>query len=630
MSASYQIKDMSLNQLFYRERWRFTIPDFQRGFVWDASKVDEMFLDFRESSGDFEHNNEYDYLMGNIVLVKDKEREMSVIDGQQRLTTLTLVARGIVECILNPERADGVDLSDEKGWLRTFVPYYRVDAAPKNGDWLALARSVEHISPRLVHFQEYGRTYQEIIQQGFVKDASGQGEKVQEVYEAILANLEDIIRGPGREKEGEEHDALAAERFRSFLYYFDESITLIVTTTSEIDKAFKLFEVLNDRGTQLNALDLIKNHLLSLVSADTVHRTSMANDFQKITQRVDTASSKQFLKYFWVAREGRKVSDGSFFRLVKEEVQDAQTALDFVGDLLKYSEYYVNLTENGSYKKFLDGEESVDMHILYDVIKVRQFTPLFMRFHDSEVSIEFKKALAGALCRLGAATSCQEHRFNKFETSSAQMIRDYNEELEKGVGEESVKKARIELLEKLDELTRVELNTLEDYLRKARFNNNKATRVLKIIDLLAFGRSLGETIRRAEYKASLEHILCKKLEEDRLRDQGFEDAAQREDSIGLLGNLTLLEKKVNCRQQDVPFSEKRGGYANSGYYITRTLGQPFEEISDDKDYFRFPELKSKFDYSAFADGKEWTREAIEYRTIALAEALRMLLDPARR
>lgn len=636
VSGSYRIEAMSLNTLLYRECWRFTIPDFQRGFVWDASKVDEMFEDFRETSREFERSHHNDYLMGNIVLVKDGDENMSVIDGQQRLTTLTLLARGIVECILNPERADGVDLSSEESWLRTVVPYYRVDADPKDGDWVSLVRSVEHVSPRLVHSQDYGKTYLEIIQQGRARDrssceASDPSRKVQEVYEAILENLEDIIRGPGREKEGEAHDALAAERFRRFLYYFDESITLIVTTTSEIDKAFKLFEVLNDRGAQLNALDLIKNHLLSLVSNDPVHRNSMANDFKVIAKHVKPNNTKQFLKYFCVARKGRKISDGSFFRLVKDDVQDAQAALSFVEDLVKYAEYYANFKKRGGYKQFLNGEQNRDMHILYDVIRVMQFTPVFMRFHDSEIPAGFKRELAAALCRLGVATAGQDARFNKLETSSADMIRRYNEEVEKHADEpEVIEHARKKILEELDELTSEKLVTLEAYLRTARFSNNKATQILKIIELLAFPRSSGDTMQSGRYKPSLEHVLCQKSDPERLEGEGFVDVAQRKESIGLLGNFTLLEKQVNSRQRDVPFSEKRGVYANSRYFITRTLGQPFEEICDDKDYFRFPELKSKFDYSAFADGKEWTREAIDQRTVALAEALRMLLDPARR
>ena len=77
---------------------QFIIPDFQRGFVWGMNEIDILFNDFREDTDNFtiDLNKLPGYLLGNIVFINDEQdmnlaSQFEVIDGQQRLTTLTLI-----------------------------------------------------------------------------------------------------------------------------------------------------------------------------------------------------------------------------------------------------------------------------------------------------------------------------------------------------------------------------------------------------------------------------------------------------------------------------------------------------------------------------------------------------------
>lgn len=77
---------------------QFIIPDFQRGFVWAKNEIDILFNDFREDTDNFtiDLNKLPGYLLGNIVFINDEQdmnlaSQFEVIDGQQRLTTLTLI-----------------------------------------------------------------------------------------------------------------------------------------------------------------------------------------------------------------------------------------------------------------------------------------------------------------------------------------------------------------------------------------------------------------------------------------------------------------------------------------------------------------------------------------------------------
>ena len=77
---------------------QYIIPDFQRGFVWGKNEIDILFNDFNEDTENFtiDLNKLSGYLLGNIVLIRSQQdtnlaSQFEVIDGQQRLTTLTLI-----------------------------------------------------------------------------------------------------------------------------------------------------------------------------------------------------------------------------------------------------------------------------------------------------------------------------------------------------------------------------------------------------------------------------------------------------------------------------------------------------------------------------------------------------------
>ena len=98
---------VSILDLFQGEP-RFIVPRFQRNYSWDKEKVEALWIDLIEN---FSHVNkfagveqEFEYFLGSIVLVKGtKSSEFYVIDGQQRLATLTMlfcVVRDIIQdCI---------------------------------------------------------------------------------------------------------------------------------------------------------------------------------------------------------------------------------------------------------------------------------------------------------------------------------------------------------------------------------------------------------------------------------------------------------------------------------------------------------------------------------------------------
>ena len=99
----FRTKDLRLGQVF-SDKNMYEVPNFQRDFSWQEKQYDDFILDvkksvrlsFNKSNNKIEFNTEeVDYFFGTILLVGDDtkanvEKPYKVIDGQQRLTTMTL------------------------------------------------------------------------------------------------------------------------------------------------------------------------------------------------------------------------------------------------------------------------------------------------------------------------------------------------------------------------------------------------------------------------------------------------------------------------------------------------------------------------------------------------------------
>ena len=65
----------------------YTIPKYQRKYVWDKVNIIQLLDDIDDSSA----TDSESHFLGNLVLTKEKDSEYKIIDGQQRMTTLEII-----------------------------------------------------------------------------------------------------------------------------------------------------------------------------------------------------------------------------------------------------------------------------------------------------------------------------------------------------------------------------------------------------------------------------------------------------------------------------------------------------------------------------------------------------------
>ena len=86
----------------FSDDFEYHIPQYQRPYAWTTEETGVLFSDLRDF---FMEEDEENYFLGSTVLIKqDGERRAEVIDGQQRLTTLTILLATIASKLSGVQR----------------------------------------------------------------------------------------------------------------------------------------------------------------------------------------------------------------------------------------------------------------------------------------------------------------------------------------------------------------------------------------------------------------------------------------------------------------------------------------------------------------------------------------------
>ena len=92
MKQTIEAREQELKRVF-SDDYLFEIPAYQRPYAWTTEQATELLDDLLTAMGnDGEMEEVSPYFLGSIVLIKDAHRALAqVVDGQQRLTTLTIL-----------------------------------------------------------------------------------------------------------------------------------------------------------------------------------------------------------------------------------------------------------------------------------------------------------------------------------------------------------------------------------------------------------------------------------------------------------------------------------------------------------------------------------------------------------
>jgi hypothetical protein len=293
-----EAKDKSLADMLFNKRYKIDV--FQREYRWKYQHIDALISDvtgcfrkcYKEGDTIRDYNGYDSYYMGPVVLCEDDLGDLSIVDGQQRLTSFLLLL------IYLQHKQDELELPvNMKKDLYSFI------FVKKQGEstFTVNVESRKDVMDMLVDNPSQ-------MFSGFEE----KGESVQN----IMARYYDITYLFPSELQ-------TAEVLPIFIEWMLEKVTLVEVRANSMDSAYTIFETMNDRGLTLVPTEILKGYLLSKIvenNPQNEEKAEKANDFwnSRIQDiRIQTGSDTADMDFFrgWLrgryAETQRKTKPGA-------------------------------------------------------------------------------------------------------------------------------------------------------------------------------------------------------------------------------------------------------------------------------------------------------------------------------
>jgi uncharacterized protein with ParB-like and HNH nuclease domain len=318
-----QCQDHSVEFIF--QSHYFEIPRFQRPYSWERDNWEEFWNDVFLLK-------QQDYFIGSIVTFA-KGQYKAIVDGQQRLTTITLLLAAIRNGYRKysfEDRASGAQNFIErnnKNNEATFVlktetsyPYFQTAIQRSQPEKFKskLGEEESLLQSAFTYFCE------KVSAETAAIDATGASSPSKRVK--IKSRLDDL------------RDALL-------------SLKLIYVELDNEDDAYQVFETLNTRGKDLATADLLKNHLARLLREKNAQSDDVKVRWSLMSDNIKSISAEGvdldgFLYHFWLATN-QFTQKRDIFKAVKASVKTKPAAKKLLDDLLEFSTVYRDLHEIG-------------------------------------------------------------------------------------------------------------------------------------------------------------------------------------------------------------------------------------------------------------------------------------------
>ncbi len=562
---------LTINQLFSSTNEQYIIPAYQRRYSWLGRQVWELIDDISLIDDIGTH------LLGSIVCLAEHHtaglNKLELVDGQQRLTTITI----LLVCIQQRLKQDGE--SDEAAEVG------RLLSAKSLG-----GKALRKIALDSIDSAEFDRLVQNDQEQEFHNDQ--------------LLSAFDIIRGWVNEQ--------STEKLEKFLYRLKNQSIVIRLDVSEAKDAFKLFEMINNRGLRLSPTDIIKNFLLGNAARFGDEALDSARtSWTLLIEYLDGTNSDTFFRYYLMAYVRKRITTTEvvanfkkvFMRHVAEAAvlperhlySDAENTED--GEPSEASEESEpeadsepanNKPKPVSFKEFLarlvqcakvygelvlvrSGNKPIDRHLRnLDMIKAVQTYGFLMHLRVGGCSDRTFREVLKLTERFVLRRHICRERANETEALFARLC---------GVDANAPMKATKEAYRDLcpsDDKFR------EEFAITSFTSNliNRARYCLEQIEAAKHGDHEELQVLGAD-DVHVEHIVPQTIKTKKAKNEfgdwvthlGKNAEALHPKYVARIGNLTLFAGDLNIRASNNPFGRKKQAYKESAILLTQELAQ---------------------------------------------------------
>lgn len=284
---------------------KYIIPDYQREYDWDENEINELLEDLEDVKSD------ESYFIGHMVFEgKFTGNEFKVIDGQQRITTITILL-SVIRDLFYQKKLNNLGDGINNNYI------FRKDL--DNNDFVVLENKMPY--PVLQTYVQSTPDKKDLTIQP-VKSGEKKIIKAYDYFNTLFENKSEQELKDLRDK------ILNLE-------------VIFVAASDKVD-AHSIFMTLNATGKDLTSIDLIKNQIFSLYPKQP-HIDEPNDTWKKIIDNIDEKGVKFFNNY-WSSRY-KKISDSRLFKEFYKNIIKAKVPVkDFLKQILEDSIIYRKIT----------------------------------------------------------------------------------------------------------------------------------------------------------------------------------------------------------------------------------------------------------------------------------------------
>jgi len=540
---------LDIKEFLYTPGRFFKIPDFQRPYSWDKPNVINFLEDLEQAV-----QTGRKHFFGSVVYVNEGDDNSTIIDGQQRVTTVILMLTAIYHILLdNPEQS--TIQSDEilEKYLFNKKDYYK----EKN-----------RIKLRAVTTDD--KVYKQIFEQNDI-DSNCRESKLYRSYEIFYEYFK------GRQNLENYINSLSCLQI----------VKILLDSTD--DNPQKVFESINSTGKPLTDGDKIRNFALMLNNSDA--RDIVLNNYWKKIETELTEINKDyisdFFKYLLTGKLQREVKIDQvypefkklFYDKIDDQQEDKAKLEEFYGDIINQLDYYIflkfNIDKDDDYKIVRD------KGFRLNYLKVETHFPFLMsvlneykaKKIDDETLARIFNILESYLSRR-IICNIYSTGLNKFFATLHREIVAYQSEYP-GSNYADILSYILINKHKTGDLRFPRQAEIEDTIENNEFYTQKGIYVkyiLTSIDDSSKESKLLKQIAAGDLQLTIEHVMPQKLSSEWKKDLGSDYDQIHQKYLHTLPNLTLTG--YNSKYSNNSFTKKKeteNGFTDSPLVINKFI-----------------------------------------------------------
>ena len=508
-------KEQNLIRVF-SDDYVFEVPFYQRPYAWTTEQVDELVNDLTDAMG---RDAEAPYFLGSVVLIKSEDDAKSqIVDGQQRLTTLTMLICVLREICTDSKTTQELDefVREVGSELRKTEDRFRLTLRSRDSDFFR------------TYVQDQGGL-NKLLQRVPAEFSDSQGqihENVRHLHQ-ILSHRDDDHR-------------------RRLANYVCQNCFLVVVSVSDADAAYRIFAVLNSRGLSLYPTDILKAEIVGGMSPDSQERyTAQWEDIEEQLGRDEFRDLFAHIRTIYSKDKLRASLQKGFKEQVLNRVGDGGATEFFEKILQPYAQVY-DIVSRATYESVEDPEPiNSRLKHLRRLDNFDWIPPAMSYFHRRGETREGLSRFLADLERLSYGLFILRTRINDRINRYSRVLRSIEEDDDLFDPEGPL---QLSQSEKDDILTRLDGDIY----------SQERVRLPLLLRLDALVAEAG-----VEYQhpvISVEHVLPQNPEENSQWIEWFPDEEERHTWTHRLANLVLLSRRKNTKASNFDFARKKAEY----------------------------------------------------------------------